>query len=269
MASRPSRLTPSQRGILIALSAAVVATGVTLGVVLALTSDSDPILAGSTTVGTPAPTTTTPPPPTTTTTTATTTTAETTTSTIDEPTTTTTVEDTTTTTSIEIRDSFVLRPDGIDRLFFGSDPEDVISELTERLGEPTSDTDWVDQNERFDGLCGGTEARFVTWESLQLFFTDRESAWAPEGTRHFASFSVEEGVADLEFATSRGVGLGSSVAEIADAYGGEVTFGIQPAYEAEAFELDPPGDGYLIGFLTGLDDDDTVIEIVGGFSCGE
>ena len=118
-----------------------------------------------------------------------------------------------------------LRPDGIDRLFFGSDPDDVISELTERLGEPTSDTDWVDQNERFDGLCGGTEARFVTWESLQLFFTDRESAWAPAGTRHFASFSVEEGVADLEFVTSRGVGLGSSVAEIADAYGGDVTFG--------------------------------------------
>jgi hypothetical protein len=264
MTSRPSRLTPSQRGILIALSAAVIATAVTLGVVLALTSDSDPILAGSTTVGTPAPTTTPPPPQTTTTV------ADTTTTTIDEPTTTTTtVEDTTTTTTIEIRDSFVLRPDGIDRLFFGSDPEDVISDMTERLGEPTSDTDWVDQNERFDGLCGGTEARFVTWESLQLFFTDRESAWAPAGTRHFASFSVEEGVADLEFATSRGVGLGSTVAEIADAYGDDVAFGIQPAYEAEVFELDPPGDGYLIGFLTGLDDDDTVIEIVGGFSCGE
>ena len=262
MTSRPSRLSPSQRGILIALSAAVVATAVTLGVVLALTSESDPIIAVSTTAGTtPAPTTT--PPPQTTTTPV----AETTTTTVDE-TTTTTVEDTTTTT-IEIRDSFILRPDGIDRVFFGSDAEDVISEFTERLGEPTSDTDWVDQMERFDGLCGGTEARFVTWESLQLFFTDRESAWASEGTRHFASFSVEDGAEDLEFTTSRNVGLGSAVAEIADTYGDDVTFGIHPAYDTEVFELDPPGDGYLIGFLTGLNDDDTVIEIVGGFSCGE
>lgn len=262
MTSRPSRLTPSQRGILIALATAVVATAVTLGVVLALTSDAAPTLAGSTTVGTPAPTTTAPPPQTTATTLA-----ETTTTTLEE-TTTTTIEETTTTT-IEIRDSFVLRPDGIERLFFGADPEDVITDLAERLGEPTSDTDWVDQMERFDGLCGGTEARFVTWESLQVFFTDRESAWATEGTRHFASFSVEEGIEDLEFTTSRNVGLGSTVEEIADAYGNDVTFEIHPVYETEVFELDPPGDGYLIGFLTGLEDDDTVVEIVGGFSCGE
>lgn len=262
MTTRPSRLTPSQRGTLIALSAAVIATGVTLGVVLALTSSDEPLSAEPTTVVTSAPPTTPPPNPTTTTTTI----AETTT-TIDE-TTTTTIDETTTTT-IEIRDSFVLRPDGIDRLFFGASPDDVISELTERLGDPTSDTDWVDQMERFDGLCGGTEARFVTWDSLQLFFTDRESAWASEGTRHFASYSVEAGVDDLVFATSRGVGLGSTVAEVADAYGDEATFVVDPVFDAEVFEIDPPGDGYLIGFLTGLDDDDTVTEIVGGFSCGE
>ncbi|MDH3250746.1 MAG: hypothetical protein OEQ47_17390, partial [Acidimicrobiia bacterium] len=153
MTSRPSRLTPSQRGILIGLAAAVIATAATLGVVLAVTSDADPVVAGSTTVVTPAPSTTTPPP--------TTTVAETSTTTIEE-TTTTSVEETTTTT-IEVRESFVLRPDGIDRLFFGADPEEVVSELTERLGEATSDTGWVDQLERLDGLCGGTEARFVTW----------------------------------------------------------------------------------------------------------
>jgi hypothetical protein len=109
----------------------------------------------------------------------------------------------------------------------------------------------------------------VTWESLQLFFTDRESAWAPAGRRHFASFSVEEGVDDLEFITSRDVGLGSTVGEVADAYGDDVTFTIHPVYETEVFEVDPPGDGYLIGFLTGLGDDDTVTEITGGFSCGD
>lgn len=255
-------MTPGQRGILIALSVAIVATAATLGVVLAFSSDGDPVPTGPSTTATTTPPATTAPTPETTTTVA-----ESTTTTV-EDTTTTTVDETTTTT-VAIRDSFVLRPDGIDRIFFGADSEDVMSEFTERLGEPTSDTDWVDQMERFDGLCGGTEARFVTWESLQLFFTDRDSAWAAAGTRHFAAFSVEEGVDDLEFTTSRGVGLGSTVSEVADAYGDDVTFEIHPVYETEVFEIDPPGDGYLIGFLTGLDDDDTVTEIAGGFSCGE
>ncbi len=262
MTSRPSRLTAGQRGVLVALAAGVLAAAVTLAVVVALTSGDEPVTGDTPTAPTPPPATTAPPPaPTTTTTTAATTTTAT-------PTTTTTTEETTTTT-VEIRDSFVIRPDGIDRLFFGADPETVISEITARLGEPTSDTDWVDQQERFDGLCGGSEARFVTWESLQVFFTDRESAWAQEGDRHFASFSVEEGVEDLQFVTSRNVGLGSTVAQIAEAYGDDVTFEIHPAYETEVFEVDPRGDGYLIGFLTGLDDEDAVIEIVGGFSCGE
>jgi hypothetical protein len=145
----------------------------------------------------------------------------------------------------------------------------VISELTDRLGEPSLDTDWVDQQERFDGLCGGSEARFVTWDTLQVFFTDRESAWASEGTRHFAFYSVEAGADDLEFKTTRGIGLGSTVSEVADAYGDDVVFDVHPLYDTEVFEIDPLGDGYLLGFLTGLDDDDITIQIVGGFSCGE
>jgi hypothetical protein len=262
MTSRPSRLTPTQRGVLIALTAAVALAALILGVVVVLTSTTDPLAAGTTTTSVDSTTTSEPAPETTTTTTQ-----ETTTTTTEE-TTTTTVEETTTTT-VEIRDSFVLRPDGIDRLFFGADAETVISDLTDRLGEPTSDTDWVDQQKRYDGLCGGSEARFVTWENLQAFFTDRESPWAPAGTRHFASYSVIEGAEDLEFLTTRNIGIGSTVSEIEEAYGNDVTFEIHPAYETEVFEIDPPGEGYLIGFLTGLDDEDDAVEIVGGFSCGE
>lgn len=262
MTSRPSRLTPGQRGVLIALTAAIAITAVVLGAIIALTSGSDSAAVGDTTTTTQAPAPTTSAPPETTTTTV----PETTTTT--EAETTTTVPETTTTT-IEIRDSFVLRPDGIDRLFFGEDPDTVISELTERLGKPSSDTKWVDQQKRYDGLCGGTEARFVTWETLQVFFTDRETAWASEGTRHFASYSVQTGAEDLVFTTTRNVGLGSTVAEIGAAYGDDVVFDFDPVFEIEVFEIDPPGDGYLLGLLTGLDDDDVATEIIGGFSCGE
>lgn len=261
MTSRPRSLTPGQRGLLTALAVAVGVAALVLGGVLLFQSRPiQPVALETTTVGTSAPTTSTVPP-------STTTVPETTTTELETTTTTTTPESTTTTQAT--LDSFVLRPDGIDRLFFGAEPNTVIAELTKRLGSPESDTNWQDQDDEFDGLCGGTEARFVEWATLQAFFTDRESGWAPNGGRHFAAYSVIDGEDGFEFATSRGIGFGSTVAEVRAAYGDDVEFGIHPAFETEVFEVDPAGDGYLLGFLTGLDDDDVVTQIDGGFSCGE
>lgn len=262
MTSRPRTLTPGQRGVLTALASAVGITALVLGGVLLFRArPTEPVaLPTSSTVA----------PPATTTTTAqavTTTVPETTTTELETTTTTTTPESTTTTH--EILDTFVLRPDGIDRLFFGAEPNAVIAELTKRLGPPETDTTWQDQDAEFDGLCGGTEARFVSWETLQVFFTDRESGWVPNGGRHFAAYSVIDGAVDYEFVTSRGIGFGSTVEAIRAAYRDDVEFGVHPAFETEVFEVDPAGDGYLLGFLTGLDSDDVVTQMDGGFSCGE
>lgn len=259
MTSRPRTLTPGQRGVLTALASAVGIAALVLGGVLLFRGRPTEPVALATTTTAPSATTSTAP--------ATTTTVPETTTTELETTTTTTPESTTTTHAI--LDSFVLRPDGIDRMFFGAEPNVVIAELTERLGPPESDTRWQDQNEEFDGLCGGTEARFVTWETLQVFFTDRESGWAPTGGRHFAAYSVIEGSDDYEFLTSRGIGFGSTVDEVRMAYRDDATFGVHPVFETEVFEVDPAGDGYLLGLLTGLDSDDVVTQMDGGFSCGE
>lgn len=261
MTSRPRSLTPGQRGLLTALAVAVGVAALVLGGVLLFQSRPTPPVALETTTGeTSAPTTSAVPP-------STTTVPETTTTELETTTTTTTPESTTTTQAI--LDSFVLRPDGIDRMFFGAEPNTVIAELTKRLGPPETDTTWQNQNDEFDGLCGGTEARFVEWETLLVFFTDRESGWAPNGGRHFAAYSVIEGNNGFQFSTSRGIGFGSTVDEVRTAYRDDVEFGVHPVFETEVFEVDPAGDGYLLGFLTGLDGGDVVTQMDGGFSCGE
>lgn len=196
----------------------------------------------------------------------TTTMPETTTTTVPETTTTTAAEETTTTT--EPPESLVIRPDGIDRIFFGADADDTIDDFTDRLGNPDGDTGWVDQFEEYDGLCVGTLVRFVTWGELELFFTDGPSSWAPESVEHFASYTVLGPDPDAEYLTSVRIGVGSAVSDVGAAYGDGADIYEHPIYGA-IFEHDPPGDGYLFGTLTGLDDDDTVTAITGGFACGE
>lgn len=253
-------LTPTQRGILGALAAAVMITGLTLAVLLALPSDSADPVAG--------PTTTTAAPPSTASTSVgdstTTTLAETTTTTVG--TTTTTLSETTTTTATI--ESFVLRPDGIDLVFFGTDAEEAIDTFVDRLGEPDDDTGWVSQFDEYDGLCVGSLVRFVTWGELELFFSDGPSLWAEEGVEHFASYHVGGADDRARFETSSGIGVGSTVADATRAYGDRASIYDHPIY-GPVFEWDPPGDGYLFGTLTGLDDDDVITTVTGGFSCGE
>ena len=258
MTQRPP-LTPTQRGILGILAAAVILVGATLAVLTLVGGGDDDDVAVTTTL------------PPTTSTTATTTTAPTTTTTaattttVQETTTTTVAETTTTTEPVE---EFTIRPDGIDRIFFGADAAGTIDAFTERLGRPDDDTGWVDQFEEYDGLCVGTLVRFVTWGALRMFFTDGPSAWAPAGVEHFASYTILGPSEEAEYETSNGIAIGSSVAEVERAYGDRATTYDHPIHD-EVFEHDPPGDGYLYGTLTGLDDDDTVTAITGGFSCGE
>lgn len=258
MTTRPP-LTPTQRGILGFLTAAVVVAGLALAAVTAFSDDSTDGATDTTSTTVVADSTTTTTAPETTTTTA----PETTT--VPETTTTTEEETTTTTEPVE---SFVIRPDGIDLTFFGADAEDTIDEFTDRLGDPDDDTGWVDQLEEYDGLCVGTLVRFVTWGELELFFSDGPSVWAAEGIEHFASYTVLGSDPDAEYVTSVGIGVDSTVSEVTAAYGDGATIYEHPIHE-EIFEHDPPGDGYLFGTLTGLDDDDVVTAITGGFACGE
>ncbi len=180
----------------------------------------------------------------------------------------TTTTSSTSTTLVDPSASLILTGDGVGSLRFGVEADRVIADLNEVLGSSDEDSDWVDSFSTF-GTCPGTEARLVRWASLQAFFTDGETEWAPEGIRHFFhySHSVAAGGGDvLALETDKGIRLGATVAELREAYG-SVSFTDDPLFEV-LWEVDTE-EGILWGSASSLDDDGLVTVINGGFGCGE
>jgi hypothetical protein len=194
-----------------------------------------------------APTTSTTLPPTTTSTTPSTTVAETTTTTIDPAVA-----------------ALVLSGEGIGSAEFGSEPEAVISYLSSFLGEPTNDSGWIDPLSV--GACPGTEIRFVDWGILRLVFGD--ASQVIQGRRHFFAYyygsAGEIGGAPAGLATERGITSGSRVIDVIGAYPG-VSINPEDEFSAPFFYVNDN----LRGFVTGVDDDSTVTEILGGIGCSE
>ena len=203
----------------------------------------------------------------------TTTTASSTTTTGPSTTTTTTdgspTTSSTATTLVDPSASLILTGDGIGSLGFGVEADRVIADLNEVLGPSDEDSDWVDSFSTF-GTCPGTEARLVRWASLQAFFTNGETDWAPEGIRHFFhySHSVAAGAGDvLDLETDKGIRLGATVDELKDAYGSDVSFTDDPLFEV-LWEV-TADEGILWGSASSIEDDGLITVINGGFGCGE
>jgi hypothetical protein len=195
-----------------------------------------------------------------TTTTSTTTTSSTTSTTTTMSTTTTIVP--TTAPPDPVADALVLSGAGIGATPFGSDPEEAIALVTQQLGEPTRDTEWIDPLSIV--ACPGEEFRIVAWDALELGFAD-ESRF-DSGRRHFSAYSYgvdgQIGVAPEGLVTTNGVGLGSSVADLRDAYPDVVLFE-ENDFDASNFYVNDN----LRGYLTGVTDDAAVTVISGG-DCG-
>ncbi len=157
---------------------------------------------------------------------------------------------------------FVLGPDGLGAIPFGTEPEQTITFLTSVLGAPTADTGWVDPFEI--GPCGGTRIRRVDWNQLQLEFGDASDV--VQGRDHFyAYFYGGEGSATVQPAglqTAEGVGVGSSVASLLAAYPGVTLFQgddlIGPSFNVN---------DNLTGRMSGTADDDVVEVVIGGLPC--
>lgn len=182
-----------------------------------------------------------------------------------ETTTTTTVSETTTIPSEPLP---VLRADGIGDLAFGDDASRAFEALVGWFGVPDHDTGWVDQFENY-GVCLGETVRFVRWGSLQTFFSDGPTDWAPGGRRHFASFTqaVYFDGDELDLVTTDGLALGSPVGDVRALYGEEAVY--DDGIYGPVFLVDLPGPAQLWGPVTGLDPDDTIEAITGSYACGE
>ena len=173
----------------------------------------------------------------------------------------------TTTTLGDPLAALVLNPTGIGDITFGSDADETVAQLSIVLGSPTEDTGWTPSFE----TCPGTEARVVRWTSLQAFFTDGATEWAPEGTRHFFHYGqsvLAGGGVLLELTTSNGIGIRSTLGELTAAYGEQVTITDDPIF-GPFWEVAVAGAGVLWGTAGATGDSGMIDSINGGFGCGE
>jgi hypothetical protein len=204
-------------------------------------------LAGDTTAGTPTSASTTAPPPTTTTAAPSTTAAA--------------------TTLADPLAALLMTETGIGDVRFGTGADDAVSQLSAVLGDPTEDRGWTATFE----TCPGPEARLVRWTSLQAFFTNGATDWAPQGTRHFFHYgnSISAGGGEvLGLRTDAGIAVGDSIGELKLAYGDRVTVSDDPLF-GPLWEVRVDGAGALWGTAGTATDQGMIDSINGGPGCGE
>ncbi len=126
-----------------------------------------------------------------------------------------------------------LTADGLGALPFGAAEDAVMAELTRRLGPPDEVSDLVEGSQG-TGSCGRGFTRRVRWGWLTLAFSDAPTRRAPPGTRHFYDWLLREPFpglhqnpdpagAEPDLSTAAGIGLGSGVQQLRDAYGPGLT----------------------------------------------
>lgn len=157
---------------------------------------------------------------------------------------------------------FSLRTDGLGAVSFGANPDGVITFVTSFLGGASADTGWVDPFTI--GACGGTQLRQVTWGDLQLEFGDVSNV--AEGRPHFyAYYYGKEGLSTASptgLETDEGISVGSSVAQLLQAYPG-VQLRSGNEFVNDSFFINDN----LTGRLSGLADPDLVQMVIGGIPC--
>lgn len=157
---------------------------------------------------------------------------------------------------------FSLQTDGLGAVSFGANPDGVITFVTSFLGGASADTGWVDPFTI--GACGGTQLRQVTWGDLQLEFGDVSNI--AEGRPHFyAYYYGKEGLSTASPAgleTDAGISVGSSVAQLLQAYPG-VQLRSGNEFVNDSFFINDN----LTGRLSGLADPDLVQMVIGGIPC--
>lgn len=180
------------------------------------------------------------------------------------PTVATTLPPTTTTEPLAVQE-LLLRGDGIGSARFGAAPEGVIDYVTSILGGNTGDTGWVDP--LTFAVCDGNVARRVDWGVLSLLFSDLSDV--ADGRRHFMGFEYgrvgQVGDEPVGLRTAGGTSLGSRIVDLladfpdASVNPGETDIDIPPNFYVS--------DNFY-GLITGVDAEDVVTVIFGGYGCG-
>ena len=163
--------------------------------------------------------------------------------------------------------ALALNPTGIGDVIFGTEVEEAVAQLSLVLGNPTEDTGWTPTFE----TCPGTEARVVRWTSLEAFFTNGATDWAPAETRHFFHYGQSTRAGDgvlVDLKTGRGIGINSTLGDLASAYGTGAEIVDDPIF-GPFWEVDVEGPGVLWGTAGAIGENGMIDSINGGSGCGE
>lgn len=153
----------------------------------------------------------------------------------------------------------VLAPDGLGPISFGDDAGTVIARLTELLGAPVEEGPQPCDAE--SDVVG-----WVRWGNLSVAFADgRFSGYVLDDSPESLWLNVE---------TPEGVRIGTTAAQLTDAYGdrlawtGQSEFAQVDAFGIDGFDLEHPAPAGLGGYVEGGIGEGRVISLGAGQRCG-
>jgi hypothetical protein len=164
----------------------------------------------------------------------------------------------TTTTAPLTKEQIVLSADGVGAVKFGTNAAHTIARFMQALGQP-------EKNQPLPAgqACGAT--RRVVWANFQVLVNEVTSM-SGAGKPGFAGWFLGPlAGAALDFKTDKGIGIGSTVANIKTAYGTDQQ--IARGEQGWGFTITAPG-GIIIGQLDGGADTNKVRNIQAGNYCG-
>ena len=172
------------------------------------------------------------------------------------------------TTTVPVAAKLVLRGDSLGDVRYGVDAEGAIAYVESLLGNPDSDSGYVDSTSEF-GMCPGAQVRGVRWGDLLLLFGDESEV--ASGRLHFYGWrygpvgaAMPEPVGP---ATEGGVTLGSTVNEVLAAHPGADVYN-DDVFGA-GFDIDSGSRGLVSGSLSNDAPNGVTLALFGGVTCGE
>ncbi len=164
----------------------------------------------------------------------------------------------TTTTARLTKEAIVLAANGVGPLEFGTNAAHTIARFMQALGEPEKNTPLP-----VGTACGAT--RRLHWANFQVLVNEVSGA-SGAGKPGFAGWFLGPlGANALDFKTDKGIGIGSTVAQLKAAYGSDLT--VARGEAGPGFTITQPG-GILIGQLDGQADASKIKNIQSGNYCG-
>jgi hypothetical protein len=180
-----------------------------------------------------------------------------------------------------------LGPDGLGVVAFGASQQDALATLERRLGSADERRAWGTAATPF-GTCPGP-VRVVRWGRLYVLFTSGPTRYAPGGGWHLFAYqvdAVQRSTLDPQYSgstpppeppplhgdsprTAAGVGFGSTLAELRQAYGRRVSVSTGEPGAVHRFQVSFGAAGALSGSLSGTTPGATITGIQAGAICGE